>query len=106
MNKLLFEDINSICNQVADTIRLIQDKLFDVLCVIVDRRIEIETNVDIQELEDRIKVIFCRKDNLIIEEQLDQIYATRFLIDKTKELKHGWEITLFTVFDEVLHLEE
>lgn len=106
MKKFLFKDINSRCSQVEDTIHPIQDKVFDVLCIILDRRIEIETDVDIQELEDRIKVIFCREDNIITEEQQDQMYATMSLIDKTKELEHRWEMTLLASFDEVLHLEE
>lgn len=34
------------------------------------------------------------------------MYTTMFLIEKTKELEHGWEMTLLAAFDEVLHLEE
>lgn len=102
MKEVLFKDINSKCSQVEDTIHPIQDKVFDVLCAILDRRIEIEIDVDVQELDHRIKVIFCREDSIITEEQRDQMYTTMFLIEKTKELEHGWEMTLLAAFDEVL----
>lgn len=106
MKKILFEDINNNCNQIEDTIHPIQDKVFDVLHVILDRRIEIETNVDIQELEDRLKIIFCKEDSISTEEQQDQMYSTMFLIDKTRELEQEWEMTIHATFDEVLQLEE
>lgn len=66
MKKLLFEDVSNKCNQVEDIVHPIHDKVIEVMCVILDKKAEIETNVDIQELEDKIKVIRSQKNNWII----------------------------------------
>lgn len=106
MKEVLFEDISTKCSQVESIIHPIQDKVFEVLCTILGRRIEIEIDVDIQELEERVKVIFCKEENVITDEQRDLMFTTMFLIEKIKELEPRWETALLTAFDQVIHLEE
>ncbi|XP_057848237.2 uncharacterized protein LOC131058395 isoform X1 [Cryptomeria japonica] len=106
MKEVLFEDISTRCSHVEEVIHPIQDKVFEVLRTILGRRIEIETDVDLQELEDRIKVIFCKDANVITDEQRDRMFATMLLIEKTKELEPGWDAALLQAFDQVIHLEE
>lgn len=104
--KTVFEGISYSCNQIEGTIHPIQDKIFDLFHVILGRRIEIETNVSAQELEGRLKVIFCKEESISTEEQRDQMHSIMYLIDRTRELEQGWKVTIHAAYNDVLQMED
>lgn len=89
MRKVIYGDINNGCNQVDEAIHLIHDKIVEVVQIILRKEIDAEMHIDINELEEKMKVIFHGTNGLIIEKKLGDIHALMVLVNKRRDYGPG-----------------
>lgn len=85
MRKVIFGDINNGCNQVDEAIHLIHNKFVEVAQIILEKKLDVGMHIDINWLEERLKVIFHGTDGLITKKQLNDIHVLMVLVSKTRD---------------------